>query len=206
MGRWSNLIVTGGAYCVISIITAIMITFGYSPFKYNTDMATMKSNNAAIAANAADAPRALHRRTHIRHQNGEPSKSMEGAVNYLCSQIQKSGPCVVDDTTVMNILVHYFDENEIEEGGKVNCNIVVAKAGTLRGRQSQTQRTGYGAIQGGTTPRNPQTESAEGERTQAHRHRTQKPVKKSMFNPISSEMTSKASTTMKPRNLRNKSR
>lgn len=27
----------------------------------------------------------------------------------------------------MNILVHYFDENEIEEGGKVNCNIVVSK-------------------------------------------------------------------------------
>ncbi len=56
-----------------------------------------------------------------------PSKSMEGAVNYLCSQIQKSGLCVVDDTTVMNLLVHYFDENEIEEGGKVNCNIVVGK-------------------------------------------------------------------------------
>ncbi|WP_300634539.1 Cas9 inhibitor AcrIIA9 family protein, partial [uncultured Duncaniella sp.] len=29
--------------------------------------------------------------------------------------------------TVMNLLVHYFDENEIEEGGKVNCNIVVGK-------------------------------------------------------------------------------
>ena len=27
----------------------------------------------------------------------------------------------------MNILVHYFDESEIEEGGKVNCNIVVSK-------------------------------------------------------------------------------
>ncbi len=26
-----------------------------------------------------------------------------------------------------NILVHYFDENEIEEGGRVNCNIVVSK-------------------------------------------------------------------------------
>ena len=56
-----------------------------------------------------------------------PSKSMEGAVNFLCSQIQKSGMCCVDDTTVMNILVHYFDENEIEDCGKVNCNIVVSK-------------------------------------------------------------------------------
>lgn len=56
-----------------------------------------------------------------------PSKSMEGAVNYLCSQIQKSGMCCVDDTTVMNILVHYFDEIEIEDCGKINCNIVVSK-------------------------------------------------------------------------------
>ena len=48
-------------------------------------------------------------------------------MNYLCSQIQKSGLCCVDDTTVMNILVHYFDENEIEDCGKVNCNIVVSK-------------------------------------------------------------------------------
>lgn len=35
--------------------------------------------------------------------------------------------CCVDDATVMNILVHYFDENEIEDCGKVNCNIVVGK-------------------------------------------------------------------------------
>ena len=34
---------------------------------------------------------------------------------------------MVDDTTVMNLLVHYFDENEIEDCGNVNCNIVVGK-------------------------------------------------------------------------------
>lgn len=57
------------------------------------------------------------------------SKSMEGAVNYLCSQIQKSGLCVVDDTTVMNLLVHYFDGDvdEKEIPTSINCNIVVGK-------------------------------------------------------------------------------
>ncbi len=54
-------------------------------------------------------------------------QSLWRAINYLCSQIQKSGLCVVDNDTVMNLLVHYFDENEIEEGAKVNCNIVVSK-------------------------------------------------------------------------------
>lgn len=52
---------------------------------------------------------------------------MEGAINHLCRTIQKSGLCVVDDMTVENILVDYFDEDNIEDGGKVNCNIVVSK-------------------------------------------------------------------------------
>ncbi|WP_353050571.1 Cas9 inhibitor AcrIIA9 family protein [Bacteroides acidifaciens] len=42
-----------------------------------------------------------------------PSKSMEGAVNYLCVQIQKSGLCCIDDATVMNILVHYYPKYNI---------------------------------------------------------------------------------------------
>lgn len=56
-----------------------------------------------------------------------PNKSMEGAVNYLCNQIQKNGLCCVGQDTIMQILVHYFDENEIEDCGNVNCNIVVGK-------------------------------------------------------------------------------
>ena len=43
-------------------------------------MATMKSNNAAIAEPT------------FAIKMANPSKSMEGAINYLCSQIQKSGP------------------------------------------------------------------------------------------------------------------
>lgn len=79
-------------------------------------------------SDAEDVAGALHRRADVRNQNGKPLKVNGGSgVNYLCSQIQKSGLCVVDDTTVMNLLVHYFDENEIEEGGNVNCNIVVGK-------------------------------------------------------------------------------
>lgn len=90
-------------------------------------MATMKSNNAAIAAMQQMLQERCIAEPTFAIKMANPNKSMEGAINYLCSQIQKSGLCCVDDTTVMNILVHYFDENEIEEGGKVNCNIVVSK-------------------------------------------------------------------------------
>ena len=34
---------------------------------------------------------------------------------------------MVDGDTVLNLLIHYFDEPEIEDYGKVYCNMVVAK-------------------------------------------------------------------------------
>ena len=88
---------------------------------------SMKSNNAAIAVMQQMLQERCIAEPTFAIKMAQPNKSMEGAVNYLCSQIQKSGMCCVDDTTVMNILCHYFDENEIEEGGKANCNIVVSK-------------------------------------------------------------------------------
>ena len=88
---------------------------------------TMKSNDSAIAVMQQMLQERCIAEPMFAIKMANPSKSMEGAINYLCSQIQKSGLCVVDNDTVMNLLVHYFDENEIEEGSKVNCNIVVSK-------------------------------------------------------------------------------
>ena len=92
-----------------------------------TTMATMKSNDSALAVMQQMLQERCIAEPSFAIKMANPSKSLEGAVNYLCSQIQKSGLCVVDDQEVMNILVHYFDENEIEDCGKVNCNIVVSK-------------------------------------------------------------------------------
>lgn len=88
---------------------------------------TMKSNNAAIAAMQLMLQERCIAEPMFAIKMANPLKSMEGAVNYLCATIQKSGMCCVDESTVMNILVHYFDENEIEDCGKVNCDIVVSK-------------------------------------------------------------------------------
>ncbi len=89
---------------------------------------SIKSNNAAIAV----MQQMLHERCIVEPtfaiKMANPSKSMEGAVNHLCRTIQKSGLCVVDEKTVENILVDYFDEANIEDGGTpINCNIVVSK-------------------------------------------------------------------------------
>ena len=72
-------------------------------------MATMmKSNDTAILAMQKMLQERCIAEPSFAIKMANPSKSMEGAVNYLCSQIQKSGLCVVDDQEVMNILVHYY--------------------------------------------------------------------------------------------------
>lgn len=88
---------------------------------------TFKSNNAAIAAMQQMLQERCIAEPAFAVKMASPDKSFEGAVNYLCSQIQKSGMCMVDNETVLNILTHYFDQADVDEVGKVNCNIVVSK-------------------------------------------------------------------------------
>lgn len=90
-------------------------------------MATLKSNNAAIAAMQKMLQERCIAEPTFAIKMANPNKSFEGAVNYLCSQIQKSGMCMVDDATVLNLLTHYFDQEDIKEVGKVNCDIMVSK-------------------------------------------------------------------------------
>lgn len=90
-------------------------------------MATMKSNNAAIAAMQQMLQERILAEPALAIKLANPKKSLESAINYLCHEIQKSGMCVVDEQTVLSILLHFYDEDSIEDGGKVNCNIVVSK-------------------------------------------------------------------------------
>ena len=89
---------------------------------------SMKSNNAAIAVMQQMLQERCIAEPAFAIKMAQPNKSMEGAVNHLCRTIQKSGLCVVDDKTVENILVDYFDEPNIEDGGTpINCKVVISK-------------------------------------------------------------------------------
>ena len=91
-------------------------------------MATMESNNAAIAAMQQMLQERCIAEPTLAIKLAHPKKSLESAINYLCHEIQKSGLCVVDDQTVLSILLHFYDEDSIEDGGTpINCNIVVSK-------------------------------------------------------------------------------
>ena len=88
---------------------------------------TMKSNDSAIRAMQEMLQQKCIEEPSFALKMASPSKSMEGAINYLCQQVQKSGLTCLDNQSVASILYHYFDEADIEEVKNVNCNIVVSK-------------------------------------------------------------------------------
>lgn len=91
-------------------------------------MATLKSNDAAIAAMQQMLQERILADPALAIKLANPKKTLEGAVYYLCNEIKKSGLCVVDDQTVLSILLHFYDEDSIEDvGTPINCNIVVSK-------------------------------------------------------------------------------
>lgn len=90
-------------------------------------MATQKSNNPAIIAMQEMMQRRIEQEPEFALKMANPNKSMEGAINFLCNEVKKSGLCVLTDEAVEAILVHYWDEENIKEVGNIGCNIVVSK-------------------------------------------------------------------------------
>lgn len=88
---------------------------------------TMKSNDAAISAMQQLLQERVMAEPALAIKLSNPNKSMSGAVNYLCHQIKKSGLCCVEQSTVVSILLHYFDEEDIKDEGNIGCDIAVAK-------------------------------------------------------------------------------
>lgn len=60
----------------------------------------------------------------IKYAN--PAKSLEKALNYVASEVQKSGLTIMDSDSVFGLILHYYDEN-LEDVPNVNCKIAVAK-------------------------------------------------------------------------------
>ena len=54
-----------------------------------------------------------------------PSKSVEECVTYILNSVQKSGCCGFTDAEVYGMATHYYDEEEIEVGNPINCQVVV---------------------------------------------------------------------------------
>ena len=56
----------------------------------------------------------------------DPNRSIEKALNFVASEVQKSGLTIMDSESVLGLVMHYYDEN-LEDVPNVNCKIAVAK-------------------------------------------------------------------------------
>ncbi|MCM1141276.1 MAG: PcfK-like family protein [Muribaculum sp.] len=87
---------------------------------------TMKSSNAVVEVirNYMEERCASDPILAIKYAN--PSKSIEKALNYVASVVQKSGLTIMDSDSVFGLIMEYYDEN-IEDVPNVSCKIAVAK-------------------------------------------------------------------------------
>ena len=52
-------------------------------------------------------------------------KSIEQCITYILNQVQKSGCNGFDDDEIYSMAIHYYDEDDLEVGNSITCNVVV---------------------------------------------------------------------------------
>ena len=55
----------------------------------------------------------------------KPHKNIEECVTYILNEVQKSGCNGFDDDEIYSMAVHYYDEDNIEVGKLINCQVAV---------------------------------------------------------------------------------
>ena len=55
----------------------------------------------------------------------KPNKNIEECVTYILNEVQKSGCNGFDDDEIFSMAVHYYDEDDIEVGKAVSCQVAV---------------------------------------------------------------------------------
>lgn len=59
------------------------------------------------------------------------SKNMDDCVTFILNQVKKSGCMGFSDEEVYSLAVHYFDEDDIEVGKPIACDVIVNHAVVL---------------------------------------------------------------------------
>ena len=58
-------------------------------------------------------------------QYSKPHKNIDDCITYIFNTVQKSGCNGFADDEIYSMAVHYYDEDIIEIGNPMNCNVVV---------------------------------------------------------------------------------
>ena len=69
-----------------------------------------------------------------------PAKNLDDCVTYILNYVQKSGCNGFTDGEIFGQAVHFYDENEIEVGKPINCQVVVNHAVELTAEEKAEAR------------------------------------------------------------------
>ena len=69
-----------------------------------------------------------------------PTKNIDDCVTYILNYVQKSGCNGFSDGEIYGQAIHYYDENEIEVGKPIQCQVVVNHVVELTEEEKQEAR------------------------------------------------------------------
>ena len=70
----------------------------------------------------------------------KPNKSIDGCITYILNEVQRSGCNGFEDDEIFGMAVHYYDEDNLDAGKKINCKVVVNHTVELTDEEKQELR------------------------------------------------------------------
>jgi hypothetical protein len=61
----------------------------------------------------------------LAEKMANPKKNIDECINYILNTVQKSGCNGFADAEIFGMALHYYDEEDIKPGAKVNCDVVI---------------------------------------------------------------------------------
>ena len=68
------------------------------------------------------------------------AKNIDDCITYILNEVQKSGMNGFDDDEIYSMAMHYYDEDDIEIGKPISCNVMVNHHVELTEEEKQNAR------------------------------------------------------------------
>ena len=69
-----------------------------------------------------------------------PAKNIDDCITYILNEVQRSGINGFDDDEIYSMAMHYYDEDDIEIGKPISCNVMVNHHVELTEEEKQNAR------------------------------------------------------------------
>lgn len=82
----------------------------------------------------------------------KPTKNIDNCITYILNQVKKSGCCGFSDDEIFGMALHYYQEDNIEVGSPLKCNVVVnhhVELAQEKPQQAEVIAVGPGKVEDG---------------------------------------------------------